>query len=241
MLYKTRGIVLHSVKYGDTSCIAHIYTEMFGRQAYMVKGAYSKKASVKANLFYPLNLLEMEIYHKPGSNLQKIKEAQNLPMYSQIPFHPQKNAIVLFIAEILYRTLREEEPNIRLFNFIFSALLLLDLKTSDFTNFHLLFMLQLTKFSGFYPNNNYSSKYPVFDLINGHFVTETPLHGHFIHQNEAVIFTSLIGKEFNHLETIKLSREMRLYLLDKLVKYYQLHVEGMGKIKSLQVLKEVFD
>jgi DNA repair protein RecO (recombination protein O) len=241
MLHKTRGIALHSIKYGETSIIAHVYTEEFGRQSYMVKGAYRKKTSVSASLFYPLNLLEMEVYFKPGSNLQKIKEAQNNPIYKLIPFDPQKKAIVVFLSEVLYRTLREEESSPRLFNFIFNSLQILDLKTKIVSNFHLVFLFQLSKFIGFYPLNNYSESEQVFDLLNGRFVSEAPIHGHFIHIDESKLFASLINKGFDDLDSIKLSREMRQYLLEKLVEYYRLHIENMGNIKSLQVLKEVFD
>jgi DNA repair protein RecO (recombination protein O) len=241
MLHKTRGIALHTIKYGDTSIIAHVYTEGFGRQAYIVKGAYNKKSSIKAALFYPLNLLEMDVYYKPGSNLQKIKEAQNSPIYKHIPFNSQKNAIVVFLSEIIYRTLREEEANPRLFNFILNALQILDLGTKKVADFHLIFLLQLSKFTGFYPLDNYSTTEPIFDLLNGRFVSDAPIHGHFIHFDESKIFSSLINKSFDDLGTIKLSRELRQYLLEKLVEYYRLHIENMGNVKSLQVLKEVFD
>ncbi len=241
MLYKTSGIVLHSIKYGDTSCIAHIYTEKFGRQSFLVKGAYNKKATVKASLFYPLNILEMEIYHKPNANLQKIKEAQNFPIYQQIPFHSQKSTIAFFLAEILYKTLHEEEANSRLFHFIYSALQMLDLKTTSVANFHLIFMLQLSKFGGFFPNNNCSQVNSVFDLLNGSYVSEIPAHQHFIPVDESKIFSTLINKGLDQLDTIKLSREMRQFFLNKLIEFYQLHIEGMGNINSLGVLKEIFD
>jgi DNA repair protein RecO (recombination protein O) len=241
MLHKTRGIVLHSIKYSETSIIAHIYTEEFGRQSYLVKGAYRKKALVSAALFYPLNLLEMEVYYKPKSNLQKIKEAYNNPIYNLIPFDPQKKAIVVFISEVLYRTLREEEASPRLFSFIFNSLQILDLKTQPVSNFHLIFLFQLSKFIGFFPLNNYSASEPIFDLLNGRFVSEPPMHGHFINFDESKIFASMITKGFDDSDGIKLTRELRQYLLEKLVEYYRLHIENMGNIKSLQVLREVFD
>ena len=240
MLYKTRGIALHTIKYGDTSIVVHIYTELFGRQAYLVKGAYGKKAAVRANNFYPLNLLELEVYHKQGANLQKIKEANNYPVYCQIPFDPWKNAVVVFLAEIIYRTLREEESNPVLFNFIFSSLQLLDLKIKFVADFHLIFMLQLSKFGGFYPYNNFSKVNNIFDLANGRFVSEIPFHGHFIHIEEAKIFANIIDKRYDDMKKTKLTRELKYYFLEKLVEYYRLHIDGMGEVKSLQVLKEVF-
>ena len=241
MLSKTRGIVLHTIKYGDTSLIAHIYTEQYGRQVYLVKGSYGKKASIKANMFYPLNLLDMEVYYKQNSELHKLKETQNNPVYFQIPFQPEKNAVAVFIAEVLFRTLREEEPNPTLFGFLFNSLQLLDLETKNIANFHMIFLIHLSKHLGFFPFNNFSETNSLFDLLNGRFETEAPLHGHFIHRNEGVIFSSFIEKGFNEIDTIIISRKLRHYMLEKLVEYYRLHISGMGNVKSLQVLKEVFE
>jgi DNA repair protein RecO (recombination protein O) len=241
MLSKTKGILLHSFKYGDTSLIAHIYTEQFGRQAYIVKGAYSKKASIKANIFYPLNLLEMEVYRKQNNNLQKLKEVWNNPIYTQIPFRPERNAIAVFIAEILYRTLLEEEANPILFGYLFNSLQILDLETKNIANFHIIFLIQLSKHLGFFPFNNFSETNLIFDLLNGRYEPETPMHGNYIHRDESVVFASMIAKGFNEIDTIILSRQLRHYLLEKLVEYYRLHISGMGNIKSLQILKEVFD
>jgi DNA repair protein RecO (recombination protein O) len=241
MLYKTRGIVLHTLKYSDHSIIANVYTEEFGRQSYMIKGAHKKKATVNANLFYPLNLLEMEVYHKQVSNLQQIKEARINPVYSQIIDNPQKKAVVVFLSEMLYRSLKEEIPNHNMFDFIFSSLQILDLKVKSIVDFHLVFLMQLTKFLGFYPLNNFSSHDAVFDLLHGRFVPNAPAHGHYIHIEESVIFSSLINKNYDNLNSLKLNRECRQYILEKMVEYYMLHIEGMGVVKSLQVLKEVFD
>jgi DNA repair protein RecO (recombination protein O) len=240
MIYKTRGIALHTIKYGDTSIVAHVYTELFGRQAYLVKGARSKNAKVKSNLFYPLNLLEMEVYHKEGSSLQKVKEIHNAPVYLNLPLNPEKNAIALFLAELLYRTLKEVEQNHRLFEFIFNAAQMLDLKSFYYSDFHIVFMLQLAKFGGFYPSNNYSDKNPIFDLLNGSFMPTAPLHGHSLFIEDGKTFSQLIDTTFDKMNTIKLTRKQRQYFLEKLVEFYQLHIEGMSHVKSLKVLKEVF-
>jgi len=241
MIFKTKGIVLYILKYGETSIISHIYTEEFGRQSYIIKGAYRKKSFLHSSLFYPLSLLEMEVYHKPGNNLQKIKEARNFPIYSQIPFNPHKRAITVFLSEILYRSIKEEEPNSRLFGFICNSMQILDLKTQGINHFHVIFLIQLSKFLGFYPLNNYSDSEPIFDLLNGRFVFGAPGHGHYIHHDESKIFASLLNKGFEEIETIELTRELRQYYLEKIIEYYQLHIDNMGNVKSLQVLKEVFD
>ena len=240
MLTKTRGICLHSIKYNDSSIIVHIYTEILGRQTYLVKGVYNKKAAIKSNIFYPLNLLELEVQQKGGSGLQRINDVRNFPIFSNIPFDASKNAIALFISEILYRSLREEMPNPPLFEYIFNSLLLLDLETTV-GDFHILFLLQLTKYSGFYPLNNYSSINCYFDLLNGRFVPIIPNHNHFLEKTESEILAGLMVKSFSDLNSLQISRSLRQSLLERLVEYYCLHNEGIGKIKSLQILKEIFN
>jgi DNA repair protein RecO (recombination protein O) len=187
IIHKTRAIALHSIKYSDTSIIVHIYTELFGRQTYIVKSAYSKKASIKANLFSPLNLLEMEVYHKETSELQKIREASNYPAFQSIYTDPVKSAIVVFIAELLFRIIKEEAPNQQLFDFLFSSIHLLDLENKRVVDFHLVFMIQFAKYAGFFPDNNYSTENQFFDLINGKFVQEASTSG-YLSQNTNRLF-----------------------------------------------------
>ena len=240
MIHKTKGIALHTYKYGDNSIIAHIYTEQFGRQAFLIKGAYGKKALVKANLFQNLNLLELEVYKKSNDALQKLKEARNFPVYSNISFNLTKSTISLFIAEILFRVLREEEANARLYDFISSSIQLFDLETSNVADFHLIFLMQLTKFLGFFPLNNYSENEVIFDLLNGKYINQIPMHGYYLNNNEAKIFSSLIDKGYASMAELKYTKETRITLLQNLLQYYKLHISGMGNVKSLQVLKEVF-
>jgi DNA repair protein RecO (recombination protein O) len=241
MLHKTRAIVLHSLKYGDTSIIAHLYTEEFGRQSYIIKGAHSKKAVVKANMFSPLNLLELDVYQKQNNALQKIKEAINRPILNSLSVNSLKNAISLFISELLYRTLREEEPNKNLFGFLHSTIQLLDLQNEGITNFHLSFMVQYSKHLGFLPTNNYSNSSESFDLKNGSFVAYLPNHEHIINNENLISFSKLLNIRYDNLNEFKINNNVRIVLLEKLVNYYQLHIPGMGQLKSLAILHEVFN
>ncbi len=239
MLEKTRAIALHTIKFGDSGIIVYVYTERFGRQTYLIKNAHSKKNQIKANIFCPLNLLELEVYYKQTSELQKLKEAINYPVIQSIFSNPSKNAIAFFLAEVIYRSLREEVPNSPLFEFIFNAILLLDKKSSP--DFHLVFLMKMLRFCGFSPTNNYTAKNSIFDLLNSEFVDSTPLHGHFIHSDYSSLFSQLIENDFNTVDQLNFNRESRQLILEKIVEYYRLHVEGLGQIKSLHVLKEVFD
>src|SRR3990172_7140574 len=122
MIYKTRGIVLHHIKYSETSVIAKIYTELFGLQSYLINGVRSQKAKVKANLLQPLSLVDMIVYHKEKKGLQRIRDVSGNPPLSSIPYDFPKSSVALFIAEILYKSIREEEANTNMFEFIFHSI-----------------------------------------------------------------------------------------------------------------------
>jgi DNA repair protein RecO (recombination protein O) len=164
VLEKTRGIFLHAVKYSETSLIATIYTESYGRQSFIINGMHSKNSSVKASAFQPLYLLDLELYYKAGRDIQRLKNARIANPYSTIPFDIRKSSQVFFLSEILYKCLREEEPNTELFNFLYHSLSFLDLTDSGISNFHIWFLFKLTKFLGFSPSQENSQISNFFDM-----------------------------------------------------------------------------
>ncbi len=239
-LLKTQGIVLHQIKYGDTSIIVTIYTKEKGRQSYIVKGSRSQKSKLKANLFQPLYLLDMEVYHKASRNLQGIKEAKHLMPFTAIPYDMNKSTISLFLAEVLYRTLREEEANPILFEFLVNTIMLLDTENNGIENFHLVFLVRLIKFLGFMPNTNISDSKQIFDMHAGNFVVLRPEHKYYLSKDESLIFNKLQNTGFEQLASLKLSQSQRSSMLDKLLEFYYLHNDKMSEIKSVAVLREVF-
>jgi DNA repair protein RecO (recombination protein O) len=172
--------VIHTIKYTDNSVISHIYTEEFGRKSFMISGARGKKSSARINLLQHLSMLDMEVYIKQNRGLQRIKEIRLHETFSSIPYHPVKNAVALFISEVLYRTLQEEESNPNLFSFLMNAIKIFDLSEKGYANFHLLFLLGLSRYLGFFPKNNYSLSKEFFDMENASFTSEKPLHPHYI-------------------------------------------------------------
>jgi len=240
MIHKTRGIVLHHIKYGETSVIAYVYTEIFGRQAYLIKGVRSKNSKINVNILQPLFLLDMEVYYRSKRELQRVKEINNHIQFSSTPYNIIKSSIALFLAEILYKTLKEEEPNPSLFEYLDYSIKLLDVKTEGCANFHLSFLLHLTKYLGFFPNNNYSENNRYFDLKNGKFVPARPNHSFFLSPHLSSYFFQLLNHSFKNGDLIQVNYETREELIEKILQYYDLHIEGLGKIKSLKVLKEVF-
>ncbi len=241
MISKTRGIVLHQVKYSETSIIAYIYTEKYGRQTYMIKGAKAKRARTKANIFQPLILLELEVYHRINKNFQQIKEVKINPVLHTLSNNIIKNSISLFLAELLYRLIKEEEPNKPLFEYIFNSIILLDQLNRNIINFHLFFMVHLTRYIGFLPDNNYSSSKVYFDLLNGKFISSLPSHNYYLTKELSFLLSKILSYQGNDYEIVGMNNQYRSALLEKIIEYYQIHLEGFSNIKSLEVFKEIFN
>lgn len=248
MTHKTKGIVLRTTKYGETSLIVLLFTEKFGTQSYMINGVRtsSKKGSGKANLFQPGALLDMIVYHSEQKQLQRIKEFKWGFLYQHIFSDIKKNAVAVFMIELLTKCLKQTEPNEELFQFIEDAFIHLDESSETITaNFPLFFALQLTNFFGIPPNplneNLMSTKNLYFDLKEGNFTNEQPLHPHFIESAAALITAELLKvMRPEELKDIKLNHEFRRKLLHTYETYYALHVQDFGTMKTLPVLKEIF-
>ncbi len=239
MLHKTKGVVLHHFKYSETSVVVHIYTDAFGRQAYLINGIRSRKSRHKMALLQPLSLVDMEVYHNPKKDLQRIKEFSASVALQSIPYDMSKTAISFFLAEILFLSLREVEPNSKLYEFLYNSVVTLDV-TENLAIFHAVFLLRLSKHLGFYPINNYSSDCGYFNLKSGKFVASPPPHPHFMVPELAAVFSKLFLIGLADEKFPVFDAWTRNELLDKLVEFYRLHVEGLGNIKTLGVLREVF-
>ena len=243
MILQTKGIVFQYVKYGDTSLVVKIFTEELGLQSYMVKGVRSRKAKLKPALFEPLTLLDMEVYHKPNQNLNHIKEAHVDVPWHHIPFSNEKQSILLFLNEILYKSIREELPNKPLFTWIYHSLIWFDMEEEYFMNFHLFFLIQLSRFLGFYPKSYGMAgvNIRVFDIQEGEFLAHRPLHPYFSEGITAVKLFELMQTSTEKLKTLHITTKERRMVLDSLLAFYELHFPELGKIKSLDVLRVMMD
>jgi DNA repair protein RecO (recombination protein O) len=240
VLETTRGIFLHAVKYSETSLIASIYTEAFGRQSFLIKGVRNKNSAVKAAIFQPLYLLDLEIYYRPGKEMQWIKNARIALPYQSVAFDVRKSSQVIFLAEILNKCVREEEPNQELFNFLFHTLTYFDLTDSGISNFHLWFLFRLTHFLGIFPNGENSGQGTFFDLQKAQFVFSEPAHAQFADKRVTALFSGLFNSELNTLGKLNFTHADRSALLEMLLDFYRIHFDHLGDIKSLEVLKEIF-
>jgi len=246
MLHITKGIALQTIKFSETSIIARIYTELFGLQSYLIKGVRKQHSRIKPGLFQPLTILDLTVYHKVKGNLQSLKEVNSLHPYQSLPFEIMKSSIALFINELICKSIREEEPNQALFDFLLNACIELDSTRSNIAFFPLFFSLGLTRFLGFYPLADNSSGKEIFNLKDGIFQENPPNHKYFIQPPLSALFKELITSEETSLsynlpdanqkpETLKARSE----LLGQILLYYKLHLPDFKEIRSHKILHTI--
>lgn len=240
MLHKTNGIALKTTNYSESSIVAHVYTEAFGMQAYLINGAKKSRAKISANLFQPLHPLDMVVYHKPSGGLNRIKEVHQTPVLRDIPINIQKSSLAIFINEILYKVLREQSGDPYLFNFVQQAILWLDASETTLANFHIVFLVKLSRFLGFLPLQPSHQHYPYFDLMGGVFGNSLPAHSYVLQEPHTSLFHAFLTASFAESSSVKINKTDRKYLLEKILEFYKLHTENFGTVNSMYVLEEIF-
>jgi len=240
MQVKTIGIVLHSTKYNDSSTIINVCTRHFGRAAYMIYGAHKKKSVVRSAFLQPLSIVEMDVSHIPGKNIHHIKDMRMKYTFTGIPFDPVKNSLALFLSEMLFRTLRQTEPDDMMFQFLENSIQQLDCCEVGIANFHLVFLIKLTRYLGFEPNNE-EVNIKHFDLMNGVFLSDKPQHPHFLSAEITEKFNEVLMADFSTMDQIILSRNVRTKLLEGIIDYYRLHIPDFHGVHSLEILQSLFD
>jgi DNA repair protein RecO (recombination protein O) len=239
MLHKTRGLVFRTIRYSDSSIIVHIFTEAFGLRSYLVPGARSKKAKIKASLFQPLALVEMNVSNREKNSLHRIGDMTAVHSWNNIAADIRKSSILLFLNEVLYKTIREEAPHSDLFEFISHSLQMLDLGTENNPNFHLVFLTRLAAMLGFAPQGAYSPETSYFNLAEGQFQDHAPSHVHFLSGELSRLFGEILDLNFENSHELAMSGANRRELVRKTIDYYRLHISTIKEIKSQAVLEEV--
>lgn len=238
--YKARGIVLNTVKYGDSSLVAHLLTDRFGRQSYMIQGVRSSRGhGSKMALFQPMFALEFEGLESPKMEMHRMREIRNGILLSSIPYDVRKSTIALFMAEVLYRLVRESEPNAALFDFAWNSTAALDALDRGVANFHLWFLSQLSCLLGFRPGNEYRPG-AWFDIREGLFAATRPAHPAVMTQECAELFSRLLACDVRHLGDIPLGRAQRTEFLNALLSYLGYHLDAVSAVQSVHILREVF-
>ena len=240
MLEKTRGIILSQIKYTDSGIVARLYTRNFGRQSFLIRGMRNKKAGKHNILFQPMFILDLEMNYKASREMQTLKEFSvsftPFDIYSNI----KKSCVAIFLGEVLTSVLKEESPHEEMFDYIEESIKYFDSSREGYANFHIAFLAGLSSFLGFEPGPRNNADDAFFDMTNGIFVPLPPLNGNYANENISNKLAEFFVAYYDTVANIALTGTLRNEVLDTLVRYYALHLPGLKKIKSLEVLKEVF-
>jgi len=240
MIEKTRGIVLNQIKYTDSGIVARLYTREFGRLSFMVKGMRSRKSGKHNILFQPLFILDLEVYYKTSRDLHTIKEFTVAYSPHDIYSDIRKSCVAIFLGEVLTSVLNEESPNEELYDYVEEAVRYFDSCKKGYANFHLAFLAGLSSYLGFEPGQRYNEDRKIFDMKNGSFVQMPPVHGQYSNHEISAIMAELFASSYDTVNNITLTGVLRNEVLEDLLRYYHIHLPGLNRIKSLEVLKEVF-
>ncbi|MBC7382052.1 MAG: DNA repair protein RecO [Bacteroidia bacterium] len=240
MLKKCNAIVIGTLNYSENSVILKCFTDLHGLQSYLINGVKGNKAAIRPSQLMPLTLLELEVYHQHNKNLHRIKELKCTPVLSGLHFDMVKSAIGMFIAELTGKCLRNEnEEDRNLFNYLFNAIQILDVTNESLANFPVFFMIQLSKYLGFYPKMNYSAQANSFSLYEGIFIPYNPAKPDVCNPTLSFILFELIGARFETFSQIRISHADRMILLDRMIRYFKLHLMVFGELNSPKILNVV--
>lgn len=239
MLAKTRGIVLKTINYSETSVVAKIYTETFGLQSYLIHGVRKRKAQTKANNLQLLSLLDMEVYNRTSKEMQHAKELKSAYIFQSLPYDIRKSSIALFMNELLYFSVREEEANQSLFHYLYNSIQLLDLQQENFASFHLHFAVQLSKYLGFGPADKNFKSGMYFDLADGIFYSDNRTGLYRLNAEESLVLFQLSSMPFEQFQQLPLTKATRKTMLEHILSYFSLHLPNFKPLRSHEVLEVV--
>ena len=241
MLVKTKAIVLRQVKYGERKLIVDLLTDAEGRVSVVTAVPKTQQGRMKAQYFQPLTMLEVELDMRRNNALHHLRDIRLLHPYASIPFDPRKLSIALFLAEFLYYGTRDEQQNGSLFAYVESSLMWLDGCLSEAANFHLVFTMRLSRFIGFFPYIEDYHEGDIFDLRSATFSHDAPLHSDFLNADDAARISTLMRMNYESMHLFRMSRYDRNRILDVIIHYYRLHVPNFPELRSLAVMKDLWD
>ena len=240
MIIKSRAIVLHSFKFGEDKIIVDLFTEEQGRVSFVAPISTSPKAKIKKLYFQPFSILDIEYDYRQNKSLQRFKYVGIAFMYDSLQYDSYKLAISLFLAEFTYYAIRDEQKNIPLFAYVMNSLQWLDGSNGSFSNFHLVYMIHLLKFIGFYPNlDDYENGF-CFDLRNGCYISMPPFHKEYLSADDTSLLSTFCRMDYSNMHFFKMSHIDRNRLVDVVLSYYRLHVPKFPELKSYNVLKDLY-
>lgn len=241
MLHKTKGIVLKSTRYAESSIILQVLTAEFGLQSYLINGVRKNKSKYSPAIMQSLHLLDMVVYHKESGGIQRVSEIRNSPAFKSIPMDTVKSTLVMFMNEVLSKSITHGHTDLRLFEFIFNYLLYLDLVEERLSNFLVFFLLDLSEELGFLPATAENDHEIYFDLKNGCFSSVKPQHPAFLVGAVCLRINEILLAEKDERASINLTKASRKELISFLLQYFAFHIDNFGQIKSWDVLQIVFE
>ena len=239
--YKARGIVLHSLKSGESGMVVYMLTDVGGRRSYMVQGVRpgSGRGS-KLSLFQPMFALEFEGLESPKAEMHRLRDVHNAFVMQSLPFDVRKSTIALFMAEVLYRLVRDSEPDEALFDFVWNSVGALDEMQEGVSNFHLWFLANLSRLLGFSPGNLYTEG-SWFDIAEGGYTSLPPrISALSMSQENARTLHDLLECDVRYLSELVLNRRLRVDFLNAMLVYYGYHLDAIHAVQSVKILREVF-
>ncbi|MCI6074022.1 MAG: DNA repair protein RecO [Prevotella sp.] len=237
---KTPALVLSTVNYGDRQLIVDLLTRQAGRQSFIVRLSQSPHGRVHRRLFQPLTLLDADFTLRPNRTLQRFSEVRMSRPWTSLTANPYKMPLVFFVAEFLRHATRDEQDVATLFDYVVDSVEWLDMASEGYANFHLVFMIRLSMFLGFFPNLESYEPGACFDLRSGCFSTTVPPHPDYIQADEAEAMVGLMRLSFTTMRLFRMSREQRNRCVDVILDFYRLHIPAFPELKTLGVVRELF-
>lgn len=239
-MHQSRAIVLRQIKYSETSLILKIYTEKEGLLSFIARGVRGKKGKLRSAQFQVLNLLDLSYRETRKSELRQVIDLKVIDPFTDLPFNPVKRSIAIFIAELIQSAIKEQEPNKKLFEFIYNSIHWIDLSKQSYSHFHLLFMIKFTKYLGFYPMLEGHKDAQYFDLQQGVFSGVRPQNTYYIDSEELNAWKLLVNAKLESNNSLMLSNTLKRKLLQTMVLYYKLHLIHFKELNSHHILQSVF-
>lgn len=240
MWQRSRALVLHTLKYDDDRLVCALLTESSGLVSAIVRRPRSRRSGVPPSLLQPLTLVEAEWAERPQGGLCPLRAASAAAVWTELPYHPVKRAVALFLAEFLYHVLRREQSSEGLYAFVETSVRWLDAAREGLANFHLVFLLRLTRFVGIFPNLEGAAPGRWFDLESGSFAASAPAHPYALEPAEAALLPQLMRMQYATMRLFRFNASGRRRLVAHITDYYRLHIPGFPALRSLDVLAEVF-
>lgn len=240
MYHKTQGIVLNTINYNDKYLLVSLYTNQFGRVTYMVPKSKSKTAKIPKSIFTPLTILDLETDHRPAREIQRIKEVQIIHPHYSVSGNIIKTSIALFLSEFLTKILKDTDEYRIIFSYLSDSIQILEECDKGLANYHLVFILKLSRFLGFYPNLENYVEGDFFDMLNGTFVNKQPLHKYYVNKSDSKALSLLARINYENMHYFKFSRLERQNIINRMIEYYRIHLNDFQNLKSPDILHELF-